>query len=198
MSTHFFGHAAQLTSVAITSGDRFAVSGGWDGTAILWELDSPHPDGGAATAPLRPMGHSLFVRSADISGDGNTAVTSSDDHSLIVWSTESGAQLRTLDGHEQPVNSVRLSSDGAKAVSGDQDGTLILWDVKKGSLLSKIKTGGGRIHAVNLSPDAGSWLPVQSCAGQSYGTPRRAGCCRASGIRKNSTMMTQTESEQLL
>jgi WD40 repeat protein len=149
----FVGHTREVTAVALTAGDRHAVSGGWDANAILWEVNSTNRATISTPARRRSTGHSLWVRSADLSADGKIAATSSDDGSVILWNARTGSPLRTLKGHAERVNSVKLTANGSCAVSGDHSGTVILWDTRKGDRIATIETGKGRIHAVNLSPD---------------------------------------------
>ncbi|CAE8601317.1 unnamed protein product, partial [Polarella glacialis] len=59
-----------------TSG--LAASGGWDGTARLWDIHS-----GASRGVL--LGHEDRVRCVDLSADGRTAATASDDRTAKLW-----------------------------------------------------------------------------------------------------------------
>jgi WD40 repeat protein len=52
-----------------------------------------------------------------------------------VWDLESGACLRTLEGHSSSVWSVIVTGDGRRAVSGSEDKTLRVWNVEGGGCL---------------------------------------------------------------
>jgi WD40 repeat protein len=83
-----------------------------------------------------------------LSADGRHAVSCSSDQTLKVWDLESGAELRTLEGHSDWVSSVALSADGCRVLSASADQTVKLWDMENGACL------------VTFTPDA----PATSCA----------------------------------
>jgi WD40 repeat protein len=70
-----------------------------------------------------------------ITPDGKRAISASDDKSLRLWDLESGAQLRTFEGHTGSVNSVAISPNGLRAISASDDKSLRLWDLTSGSCL---------------------------------------------------------------
>jgi WD40 repeat protein len=72
-------------------------------------------------------GHTGFVASVCLSGDGRFALSGSYDKTLKLWDVEIGKCLRTFEGHTDKVTSLCLSQDGRFALSGDSDGTIKLW-----------------------------------------------------------------------
>ncbi|KAF7136923.1 hypothetical protein CNMCM5793_006585 [Aspergillus hiratsukae] len=83
-------------------------------------------------------GHSDWVRSAAFSGDGQTLASGSDDHTIKLWDTKTGAELQTLKGHSDSVSSVAFSGDGQTLASGSDDHTIKLWDTKTGAELKPV------------------------------------------------------------
>jgi WD40 repeat protein len=146
------GHSRSVQAVAFADHDRFAISGGWEGNAILWDIEGVESKEASGT-PATSEGHSLWVRSADISPDGAVAVTSSDDRRVILWNAKTGQASQTLNDHEAAVNSVKLSRDASLAISGDQNGRIAVWDTKTGERVRGFETEKGSIHAVNISLD---------------------------------------------
>ena len=55
------------------------------------------------------------------------------DRTLKLWDLESGAVLRTFEGHGDRVTAVALLPDGRRALSGSADNTLKLWDLESGA-----------------------------------------------------------------
>ena len=51
-------------------------------------------------------------------------VSGSDDETVKIWDTSSGAYLKTLEGHSDGVNSVAFLHDGTQVVSGSDDKTV--------------------------------------------------------------------------
>jgi WD40 repeat protein len=54
--------------------------------------------------------------------------SSSDDHTLRVFVTETGEQVLVLNGHTRPVHCVAFSVDGQRIASGGFDETVRVWD----------------------------------------------------------------------
>ena len=68
----------------------------------------------------------------------------SEDHTGRVGELETGACLRTLDGHSYPVESVSVSPDGRRTVSGSGDKTVRVWDLEPGACLRTLKATASR------------------------------------------------------
>ncbi|MCS5644360.1 MAG: hypothetical protein NZ807_14030 [Dehalococcoidia bacterium] len=48
---------------------------------------------------------------------------------MKLWNSQSGTELKTLEGHLGPVYSVAFSPDGKWIVSGSRDETLTIWPI---------------------------------------------------------------------
>ena len=91
------GHTDCVNSVAIK--DNLIISGSWDKTIRIWELDS-----GKCLKTLE--GHTNFVRSVAIKY--NLIISGSDDNTIRIWDIDSGVCLKTLEGHTYCVYSVAI------------------------------------------------------------------------------------------
>ena len=63
-------------------------------------------------------GHIQAVTSVTFSSDGMWIVSGSSDHSVWVWDTSTGVEMKVLKGHTRTVKSVAFSSDNTQIVSG--------------------------------------------------------------------------------
>ncbi|KAN0117075.1 Quinonprotein alcohol dehydrogenase-like superfamily [Hyaloscypha variabilis] len=107
-------------------------------------------------------GHSSGVESVAFSPDGKQVVSGSDDRTVRLWDTATGAALQTLEGHSRTVNSVGFSPDGKQVVSGSDDKTVRLWDAVTGAPLQRLEGHSDDVYSVAFSPDgkqvvSGSW-----------------------------------------
>ena len=69
---------------------------------------------------------------------------------MRVWAAESGALLRTLEGHAAIVTSVAYSPDGSRIVSGSGDNTARVWDAGSGKKIRTIKSQALHIYDVAI------------------------------------------------
>jgi WD40 repeat protein len=95
------------------------------------------------------------VVSVAFSPDGTRIVSGSDDETVRVWDTVSGAEaLPPLRGHENGVTSVAFSPDGTRIVSGSDDKTVRVWDTVSGAeALSPLRGHKNWVISVAFSPD---------------------------------------------
>ncbi|MDX4038461.1 caspase family protein [Aliarcobacter skirrowii] len=141
------GHSYIVNSVAISSDNRYIVSGSDDTTVRLWDFKS-----GKLLKTLN--GNSNIVNSVAISSDSRYIVSGSDDTTVKLWDISSGKLLKTLNGHSYWVSSVAISSDNRYIVSGSSDRTIKLWDVNSGKLLKTFRGHYGTIYSVAISSDS--------------------------------------------
>ncbi|KAK4144138.1 uncharacterized protein C8A04DRAFT_36800 [Dichotomopilus funicola] len=73
-------------------------------------------------------GHSKWVTSVAFSHDSKTLASASDDKTVKLWDTVTGACTATLKGHSDQVSSVTFSHDSKILVSASSDNTVKLWD----------------------------------------------------------------------
>ncbi len=152
------GHDNLVTSVNFSPDGKTLVSGSWDGTIKLWNVET-----GKEIRTLK--GHDGYVLSVNFSPDGKTLVSGSDDNTIKLWNVETGKEIRTLKGHDSSVLSVNFSPDGKTLVSGSWQ-TVKLWNVETGQEIRTLKGHDNRVKSVNFSPDgktlvSGSWQTVK-------------------------------------
>lgn len=76
--------------------------------------------------------HKNVVYGVAISEVQSTAVSASEDGTLIVWDLETGRKHRTLNGRHRAEYAVAIAPDGKTAVSATEDGLLEVWDLATG------------------------------------------------------------------
>ena len=145
----FEGHTKDVRSVSLSADGRRAISGSWDKTLRLWNVDT-----GECLQTF--SGHTDSVRAVSLTPDGRRALSGSWDKTLRLWDVDTGECLQTLQGHSNYVNSVFLSADGSRALSGGWDKTLRFWDTDNGTCLNAFEAHANFINSVCLSAD-GRW-----------------------------------------
>ena len=144
-----------ICSVGITFDGKKAVSGSYDKTVCLWNLET-----GKCLQIM--YGHKDCVRFVCISPNGSVVLSGSDDKTIRIWNPETGENLGELTGHTSFISCVNITPDGNKAISGSWDKNLIVWDIKSKKCIRILKGHTDRVNCVFMTYDgklafSGSW-----------------------------------------
>lgn len=151
------GHSDFVQDVQISSDGAFALSGAWDNTLALWDLNT-----GNRRNVFR--GHSNDVMSVAFSPDNRQIVSGSRDRSVKVWNTIAhqkysfDQQHSPGDAHGDWVSCVRFSPVAVETpvvISGGFDGKVKVWSlgVPDWRLRTNLEGHKGYVNAVCISPD---------------------------------------------
>jgi WD40 repeat protein len=108
-----------------------------------------------------PVGHNIYINSAEFSPDGKYIVTASDNTAKL-WEAESGKLLHDLTGHTDNVASAEFSPDGKYIVTASWDGTAKVWEAESGELKHNIVIHKNRVNSAKFSPDGKYILTIES------------------------------------
>jgi WD40 repeat protein len=135
----------RIHSVGVTPDGRWAITGGEDGKAKLWDAVS-------GRQLLELDAHFARVQSVAVAPDGQRIVTGGWDKTARLWDAVSGDQLLVLKGHTGAVTSVAVAPAAQRIITGE-DGTARVWDAITGNELLKLEGHTGPIWFVALTPD---------------------------------------------
>jgi len=138
------GHSGEVIDVAVTPDGKRVVSGSWDNTLKVWDLES-----GQYLKTFK--GHTSSVYSIAIVSDGKRVVSGSNDNTLKIWDLETGQCLKTFKGHSKQVAGVAVAPNGKSVVSGSADKTLKLWDLESDDCIWTINNEYSLVNYAQLT-----------------------------------------------
>jgi len=144
------GHSHFVEDVAISSDGQFALSGSWDGTLRLWDLN-------LGQTTRRFIGHTKDVLSVAFSADNRQIVSGSRDKTINLWNTLGQCKYTiTEDGHKEWVSCVRFSpnQNTPLIVSAGWDRVVKVWNLDRTvKLRTNLLGHTGYVNTVTVSPD---------------------------------------------
>jgi guanine nucleotide-binding protein subunit beta-2-like 1 protein len=166
------GHNHFVSDVVISSDGQFALSGSWDTTLRLWEIES-----GVCTRRFIGCicgykksddrkekckvcnsfgGHTKDVLSVAFSADNRQIVSGSRDKTLKLWNTLGKCQYTIQDeGHSEWVSCVRFSpsTTAPVIVSAGWDNLVKVWSLENCKLRTNLIGHTMYLNTVTVSPD---------------------------------------------
>jgi WD40 repeat protein len=115
------GHSNDIRAVAMAADGRVGVSGSYDGTIRVWDLDHG--------TCLRTLGdHEGPVYAVSLSADGRRAFSTGRDATLRVWNVQTGNCIHTIRVPSR-ATSLAVRPDGSAVVSVHADGSVMVWRI---------------------------------------------------------------------
>jgi len=143
------GHGHYVQDVAISSDGQFALSGSWDGTLRLWDLNT-------GNTTRRFVGHTKDVLSVAFSADNRQIVSGSRDKTINLWNTLGQLKFTISEhGHTEWVSCVRFSPNlnTPLIVSAGWDRVVKVWNLNHCKLRTNLLGHTGYVNSVTVSPD---------------------------------------------
>jgi len=143
------GHAQAVQDTVISSDGQFALSGSWDKTMRLWDLN-------IGQTVRRFIGHTSDVNSVAFSSDNRQIMSGSRDKTIRLWNTLAECKYTiTDDAHSDWVSCVRFSPSAKQPliVSAGWDRLVKVWNLNNCKLRYNLAGHTGCLYTVTISPD---------------------------------------------
>ncbi len=138
----------QPSAVAIAPDGSRAVSGSFDGTVKVWDLDNDRSVGPA-------LDHGDCVTTVAITPDGRHVVSGSADGTVKIWQLDREQPSATVLHHADSLATVTISGDGQRLVCVSQGATSAqIWALETGAALEKVTFKGGAGSKLAAAEDA--------------------------------------------
>jgi len=143
------GHSEPVASVTLSSDGQFALSGSWDKTMRLWDLNT-----GSTVRTFQ--GHTSDVFSVAFSGDNRQIVSGSRDKTIKLWNTLAECKYTiTEQMHTDWVSSVVFSPSAKMPliVSSGWDKLVKVWNLVDCKIRYNLVGHVGVVYTTTVSPD---------------------------------------------
>ncbi len=141
------GHDNSVRAVVFSPDGKTLISGSEDQAVRLWELAS-----GRWQCVRVLRGHTYWVYTVAFSPDGRTLASAGDDQAICLWDTDTGYQIKNLDGQSK-IRTVAFSPAGHLLAAGSDDHAVRIWDIASGNLIRLLSKHTGWVRSVVFSPD---------------------------------------------
>jgi len=150
------GHIQRVRAVELLKDGKTFVSGGYDNSARLWELET---------------GRELQIYLADeavlcvaVSPDERYIAGGTYRGTIFIWDRASGEVVRKWYGEANQILGVAFSPDGSRLLSGGADrlNLLNVWDVATGTGIRSVRGHNDYITSIHYSPDGFSILTTSA------------------------------------
>ncbi|KAG1766605.1 hypothetical protein EV702DRAFT_1282874 [Suillus placidus] len=139
----FKGHEGTVKAVAVFPDKRRMVTGSWDKTLRLWDLETG--------VVLKKMeGHSSAVQALAVSRDGQTLASGDRNGEIIAWHGETLTQ--PIKAHSDWITSLDFSPGGTVLATGSWDGTFKFWCTQTWQMQGEPIECGTCVCCVRYSP----------------------------------------------
>ena len=122
----FLAHNEKVNSVALSPNGRYALSGGNDYTAYLWDTRNGQI--------IRSFKHEQRINRVTLQRDGLFAFTSDGGNQAIIWDLKTGKQVSKLRSFSRQLifSTARFSDDGQYLVTGTPSSRIMVWNTQSG------------------------------------------------------------------
>ncbi len=101
---------------------------------------------------LTLSGNSDLVNSIAVSSNEQFLVSGGWDHSLKIWSVQTGQIYRNLRGHENSITAIAITPDSQFVVSGSVDSSVKIWSAQTGEILHTLQGHSDPVTVIAICP----------------------------------------------
>lgn len=161
------GHSEQLWTVAMSSDNKYIVTGAWDNSAKLWDVQTGKQ--------LRSFnGHDGYIMSVNLSDDNKFLLTSSNDKTLKIWDMYNGSLLKTLPVNAHP-RSAKFAGNGklihvslAEVVNGNIGPKAVIFDANTAKEIRSVDVSAAYGITSAISKDGKILATLDPMYGERY------------------------------
>ncbi|MBL8878686.1 MAG: serine/threonine protein kinase [Phycisphaerales bacterium] len=120
--SRLIGHTDTAMAFAFSTDDRLIVTGAWDNTIRIWEVET-----GLCIGIGR--GHADQIDAVSFSHDARTIASGARDGTVRLWNANTLECTAVFHGHRGDVLSITFAADDAALFTTGRDGTIRRWEI---------------------------------------------------------------------
>ncbi|NJL27982.1 MAG: TIR domain-containing protein [Thermoanaerobaculia bacterium] len=136
-----------ITTATFSPSGKTVLTGGWDGTARMWNTRSGKPS-------IEPRVHESVVTIVAYNPDDTVILTGSADCTARLWISPKGEPLGRPMRHDGLVTAGAFSPDGKMVATGTFYGRVHLWVVSSGKAIGHTMTHENSVTTIAFAPDS--------------------------------------------
>lgn len=144
------GHGGPIKAISISADGKKILTGSFDYSTILWQLNKPGPD----KLARRYSDHDGAINALAFLPAQKQFLSAGDDGSIYLWDQTSDQLVFRFNGHQSKVLSLAISTDEKITASASWDRTVRLWDIENLKPVRVLKGHKGPVNAVLISVDS--------------------------------------------
>eukprot|EP00054_Salpingoeca_dolichothecata_P015930 m.92533 g.92533 ORF g.92533 m.92533 type:complete len:408 (-) comp21726_c0_seq1:349-1572(-) len=168
-----------VMTCAYSPSSQFVACGGLDNVCTVYSLKRDN-----VTKVRELQGHRGYISCCRFIND-EEMVTSSGDHTCVLWDIEQSKSKVRFEGHDGDVMALSLGPTKQTFVSGACDSQAKLWDIRTGHCVQTFKGHEQDINAVAFFPD-----------GQAFATGSDDATCRLFDLRADQELACFKNTQQ--
>lgn len=139
---------AMMDTIRFGEGEAVLCQGAFDNLTLI------NPANASQIAQVQTMGDAAIpVTTVAFSPDGGTFAAGMLDGNVKIWSTVTGGELYTLDGHRDGATGIAFSDGGYNIAVGTGNGRVWMWDATTGEASGALQRHSSPIESVAFMPD---------------------------------------------
>lgn len=148
------GHDAMVISLCFSNDGRFLATGGLDGKAIVWNVET-----GDSVRVIRFADRKNVIFSVDISRDNKLLATADWGGYVILWDIETGKMIRAISPHDRTgCYQVKLLPNNVYFISAGLDRKLKLIEIDTGEEIRTFIGHTDLVNSINFNPSGNQFI----------------------------------------